>query len=169
MFAEAIAPATPFGMAVTGDALRVIVAEENDDRYLCRYVMGKDFKRTEKVPLPDLAGSSLAYDGDALFVCQRYDRKIVEIDGRGRTIREIATPKMAIGMTIVGGRIYLLASDDGDETPFSLIRMDVRGPYPEIVELAAVPFVPRGLAFDGFRFWTSDKRENAIVAFAKTD
>jgi hypothetical protein len=169
VFDEATAPATPFGIAVTGDALRVIVADDNDDRYLCRYVMGKDFKRTEKLALPDLSGSSLAYDGDALFVCQRYERKIVEIDGHGNTIREIPTPKMAIGMTIVGGRFYLLASDDGDETPFSLLRMDVRGAYPEIVELAAVPFIPRSLAYDGRRFWAADKHENSIVAFAKPD
>lgn len=169
VFEEAVAPLRPFGIAVTGDALRVILAEANDDRYLSRYVMGKHFKRTETFPLPGLGGSSLAYDGEALFVCHRYDRKIVEIDGLGRAIREIPTPKMAIGMTIVGGRIYLVASDDGDDTPFSLLRMDVRGGEAEVVELAGIPFVPRALAYDGRRFWTCDKHENSIVSFAKPD
>jgi hypothetical protein len=169
VFEECAAPAQPYGIAVTGDALRVILAEENDDRFLARYVMGKDFKRSETLPLPDASGSSLAYDGDALFVCQRYEKKIVEIDGRGRVIREIPTPQMAAGMTIVGGRFYMLASESKDATEFSLIRMDVRGAEPEIVELAIVPFSPKSLAFDGRRFWSTDKKQNTIIAFAKPD
>lgn len=166
--AEAVAPGTPFGIAVTGGALRVIVADDDDNRYLCRYVMGKDFKRSDRVALPGLSGTSLAYDGDALFVCQRRQRTIVEIDGRGRTIREIPTPHEAVGMTIVGGRIYLLAGAEGDGR-FSLIRMDVRASVPEIVELAAVPFDARTLAFDGRRFWAANGDDNTIVAFAKPD
>lgn len=169
VFEEAIVPGEPFGIAVTGDALRVIVADENDDRYLCRYVMGKDFKRSDRIPLPDMSGSSLAYDGDALYVCQRHERKIVEIDGRGRTIREIATPTEVVGMTIVGGCFYLLASDEADEPAFTLARLDARGATPEIVELAAVPFKPRALAFDGRRFWAPDAGDNSIVAFARPD
>lgn len=168
VFAEAVAPGTPYGMAVTGGALRVIVGDENDDRYLCRYVMGKDFKRSDRMALPGLSGSSLAYDGDALFVCQRHDRRIVEIDGRGKTLREIPTPTEAVAMTIVRGRIYLLAEDESDGR-FSLVRMDVRTSVPEIVELAAVPFKPKALAFDGRRFWVANADDNTLVAFAKPD
>jgi hypothetical protein len=169
VFEECAAPQSPYGLAVTGDALRVIIADANDDRYLSRYVMGKDFKRSETCGLPNHTGSSLAYDGDALFVCQRYDQKIVEIDGRGRAIREIPTPQMAAAMTIVGGRFYLLASPSKESTDFTLIRMDVRGDEPEIVELAAVRFSPKALAFDGRRFWATDKKQNVIIAFAKPD
>ena len=169
VFEEATAPETPFGMAVTGDALRVIVGDDADDRHLLRYVMGKDFKRSERITLPDRSGSTLAYDGDTFFVCQRYDKRIVQIDGTGRTIRAFTTPKMGVGIAVVGGRIYLLANDDGDRLPFTLLRLDVRRPQPEVVELAEVPFVARALAYDGRRFWTHDKNENAIVSFAKPD
>lgn len=168
VFEETPSPETPYGIAVTGDALRVIVGDENDDRYLSRYVMGKDFKRSDRVALPDFTGSTLAYDGDTLFVCQRFDRRIVQIDGAGRTIRSFETPVMGVGIAIVGGRIYLLGSNHND-VPFTLWRIDVRGAEPEIVELAEVPFVARALAFDGRRFWTHDKNENAIVSFAKPD
>ena len=32
-----------------------------------------------------------------------------------------------------------------------------------------IPFVARGLSFDGTKFWTNSSRENAIVAFTKPD
>lgn len=92
----------------------------------------------------------------------------MQIDGHGRTIRSFETPIMGVGIAIVGGRIYLLGSNHND-VPFTLLRIDVRGARHEIVELAEVPFVARALAFDGRRFWTHDKNENAIVSFAKTD
>jgi hypothetical protein len=168
-FEEVTAPGTPFGIAVTGDALRVIVADDADDRYLCRYVMGKDFKRSDRAALPERSGSSVAYDGHTFFVGQRYDKRIVQIDGNGRLLHTFETPRMPVGITIVAGRIYVLANDDGDDLPFVLLRMDVRGAEPEIVELAEVPFVARALAYDGRRFWTADKSDNTLVSFAKPD
>ena len=69
VFEEASAPAKPYGMCVTGDALRVIIAEdETDNRSIRRYIFGKDFKKTEAIRCPDDTGSFLAYDGDSFFV-----------------------------------------------------------------------------------------------------
>ena len=52
VFEETVAPAKPYGMCVTGDALRVIIAApETDDRSIHRYVFGKDFK-SESIPCP---------------------------------------------------------------------------------------------------------------------
>jgi hypothetical protein len=169
VFEEAKAPNKPYGMCVTGDALRVIVAEgDDDDRYIRRYIFGKDFK-SEKVPCPNLTGSFLAYDGDALFVSQRFDLQIVEIDDAGRALRTIATQRQVTGMTIVGGRFYTVGSTDVKDPDYRLTRIDARRERPEIVDLAAVPFVARGLAFDGTRFWTHDRDALRIVAFAPVE
>jgi len=165
VFEEVTAPGKPYGMCVTGDALRVIVAEDNDDRYIRRYIFGKDFK-SEKLPCPDLTGSFLAYDGDALFVSQRFDQRIVEIDADGRVLRSIAMPRQITGITIAGGRIYTVGSSDTSDANYLLTRIDARRDVPEIVDLAAIGFVARGLAFDGSRFWTNDRDAHAIVAFA---
>lgn len=168
VFEETKASGKPYGMCVTGDALRVIVAEENDDRYIRRYIFGKDFK-SEKLPCPDLTGSFLAYDGDALFVSQRFDRRIVEIDAQGTPLRTLETPRQITGITIVAGRIYTVGSSDVKDPDYRLTRIDARSDEPEVVDVAAVPFVARGLAFDGARFWTHDRDALKIVAFAPID
>ena len=169
VFEEAAAPAKPYGMCVTGDALRVIIATpETDDRFIRRYIFGKDFK-SEAVACPDHTGSFLAYDGDSLFVSQRFDQRIVEIDLSGKALRTIQTPRQVTGLTVVGGRIYAVGTPDTKSKDYRLSRIDARGPQLEIVELAALPFVARSLAFDGTRFWTHDRDERKIVAFARPD
>jgi hypothetical protein len=47
--------------------------------------------------------------------------------------------------------------------------MDAHGPEPVTTELASLPFIARGLAFDGTRFWTNIRSENTVVAFARPD
>lgn len=170
VFEEASAPAKPYGMCVTGDALRVIIAEdETDNRSIRRYIFGKDFKKTEAIRCPDDTGSFLAYDGDSFFVSQRFDQRIVEIDDAGKMLRAFATPGQVTGMTIVGGRFYLVITADTKSKDYKLVRIDARRPELEIVELAAFPFVARSLGYDGSRFWTHDRDARKIVAFSKSD
>jgi outer membrane protein assembly factor BamB len=169
VFEEATAPGRPFGITVTGDALRVIVGEgEHDDRYIRRYIMGKDFK-TEKVACPDRTGSFIAYDGDRLYVSQRDNKCILEMDEAGTVLRTIPVPRQITGMVIVGGRFYLVTTENRDDADYRLLCLDARREQPEVVELASIPFVARGLAYDGTKFWTNVRGENAIVAFAKPD
>jgi len=169
VFEEASAPAKPYGMCVTGDALRVIIAaDETDDRVIRRYIFGKDFKR-EGIRCPDDTGSFLAYDGDSFFVSQRFDQRIVEIDEAGKTLRAFPTPGQVTGMTIVGGRIYVVTTVDAKSKDYRLVRMDAHGAEPEVTELAAFPFVARSLGFDGTRFWTHDRDARKIVAFSRPD
>lgn len=169
VFEEAAAPAKPYGMCVTGDALRVIIATpETDDRTIRRYIFGKDFK-SDALRCPGDTGSFLAYDGDSFFVSQRFDQQIVEIDETGAVRRTIPTPKQVTGLTVVGGRIYTVGATDTKSTDYRLSRIDARGPEVEIVELASLPFVARSLSFDGTRFWTHDRDARKIVAFARPD
>ncbi|HEY4438855.1 MAG TPA: hypothetical protein VGN14_00270 [Candidatus Elarobacter sp.] len=170
VFEEAKAPGRPFGITVTGDALRVVLndGDDEDDRYIRRYIMGKDFK-SEKVPCPDLTGSHIAYDGDRLYVSQRFNKQIVEVNETGTVLRTIPVPREITGMVIVGGRFYLVTTESTEVDDYRLLCLDARKEEPQIHELASIPFIARGLAFDGTKFWTNVRSENAIAAFAKPD
>lgn len=169
VFEEAQAPGRPFGITVTGDALRVIVGEgPDDDRYVRRYIMGKKFK-SEKIPCPELTGSHVAYDGDRLYISQRDNQCIIEIDEAGTVLRTIPVPRQITGMVVVAGRFYLVTTPSRDSDEYLLLCLDARKELPEIHELASLPFAGRSLAFDGAKFWTSDRERNELVAFAKID
>ncbi len=170
VFEECSAPGSPFGITVTGDALRVVVDDENGDRWIRKYIMGKDFKK-EKIPCPDFTGSFLAYDGDRLYLSQR-DRKVIhELDDTGTVLRTIPVPRQILGMVIVMGRFYLITTESREVDDFRLLCLDARKESPEVQELASIPFTPRGLGFDGTKFWTNcrgaEEADNSIVAFAK--
>lgn len=164
VFEETVAPGEPYGLTVTGDALRVVVADENDDRTIRRYIMGKDFK-SERLRCPDDTGSFLAYDGDRLYLSQRGNRVILELDEAGAVLRSIPVPRQITGMVVVAGCFYLVTTDAQGE--HRLLCLDARKEQPQVTELASIPFVARGLGFDGTKFWTNSRDENSIVAFAR--
>ncbi len=172
VFEEAVAPGRPYGLTVTGDALRVVVGDSEDggadDRYIRRYIMGKDFK-SEAVPCPDGTGSFLAYDGDRLYLSQRDNKVILELDERGSVLRTIPVPSQITGMVIVAGRFYLVTTDSRTSDDYRLLCLDARREQPEVHELASIGFAARSLGFDGTKFWTNCRAENTIVAFAKPD
>jgi hypothetical protein len=167
VFEEAVAPGSPIGATVTGDALRIVISDDDtDSRTIRRYVFGHGFK-TEAIPCPDDSGSFLAYDGDSLFLSQRFALRILEMDDDAKVRRAIAVPRQICGMTIVGGRFFLMTTADRDEPDdYRLLRLDARGAEPIVTELARIPFVARSLAWDGTKFWTNARRQNEIVAFA---
>lgn len=162
---EGEAPGAPFGMAVVGDELRVIigVGEKASDRYIYRFIPGHGFKN-DRIACPDLTGSHLAFDGDVLFLSQASYRKILALDGRGGVTNEISVPRVPLGMTIVKGEFYLITSDEEFEN-VQFAKVDARSGEPQFTALASIAFDARGLAYDGSRFWTSDRDNNAIVAF----
>ena len=168
VFEEAVAPGRPFGITVTGDALRVVLEGDSDDRIIRRYIMGKDFK-SEAIRCPDGTGSFLAYDGDRLYLSQRYNKAILELDDRGSVLRTIPVPRQITGMVIVAGRFYLVTTESSEIDDYRLLCLDARKEQPEVHELAAIPFGARSLGFDGTKFWTNCREENTIVAFAKPD
>ncbi|GAC1413206.1 MAG: hypothetical protein NVSMB64_23450 [Candidatus Velthaea sp.] len=166
VFEEAVAPGEPIGMVVTGDALRVVTSEGDDDnRFIRRYVIGHGFK-SERLSCPDDTGSFLAYDGDNLFLSQRHQKCILEIGPAGEVKRRIDVPREITGMVIVGGRFFLMTVESKDSEESRVLRVDARKDQPEIVELANVPYKGRSLAWDGTKFWTNCRSENEIVAFS---
>ncbi|MEO9263486.1 MAG: hypothetical protein ABI282_05290 [Candidatus Baltobacteraceae bacterium] len=162
---EAPVPGKPFGMTVIGDELRVLIAIDDDDRYIYRFVPGHGIKTEGRIPCPDLTGSHLAYDGDTLFVSQNANRRILALDAKGNEVREIPLERRPLGMTIADGCFYLLTgNDENDDVEFT--RVDARGTTPVVSALATVPFDARALAYDGARFWTNHRDNNEIVAFS---
>jgi len=158
---------TPYGMTVMGDELRVVVGDPvEDDRAIGRLVVGHGMKNG-RIPCPDNTGSWLAYDGDFLFLTQRFHKRILELDETGTVRRTISLPREITGMTVVDGCFYVMTTESKDVDDYRLVRVDARGEQPVITELAAVPFVARGLAFDGTRFWTNVRSENTSVAFQR--
>lgn len=171
IFEEAKAPGQLYGLTVLGDELRAVVGSGepgDDDRSIARYIVGHGFK-TETVPCPEQTGSFLAYDGDFLFLSQRFEKRILELDSAGKVRRTIPLPRQPTGMTIVEGCFYLITTESREVDDYRLVRIDARKDSVEIVELASLAFGARGLAYDGTRFWTCDRAGNTIVAFARPD
>ncbi|HYZ16085.1 MAG TPA: hypothetical protein VE591_06770, partial [Candidatus Acidoferrum sp.] len=116
---------------------------------------------------PGLTGSYLAYDGDRLYLSQRENQCILELDEAGKVLRTIQVPRQITGMVVVGGRFYLATTESHDVDDYRLLCLDARKEQPEVFELATIPFAARSLGFDGIKFWTNNREENSIVAFAK--
>ena len=162
---EVKTPGAPFGMTMVGDELRAVigVGDDDDDRYIYRFIPGHGFKN-DRLACPDLSGVHLAFDGDTLFLSQAHNMRILALDDKASVIREIPLARRPVGMTIHGGCFYLVTADE-DWKNHQLTKVDAHGEMPFATTLASLAFGARGLAFDGARFWTSDRRMNEIVAF----
>jgi len=165
VFEEGAAPGMPIGMVVTGESIRVVTSEGAEgDRYIRRYVIGHGFK-SEAIPCPEHTGSFLAWDGDHVFLSQRYEQRILELDAGGTVIRTIPVPRQITGMTIIHGRFYVMTCENKACDDMRLLRIDARKEVHDITEVAGVPFVARGLTWDGIKFWTTAREANELVAF----
>jgi sugar lactone lactonase YvrE len=160
---EIAAPGKPYGLAKFGDALSVVVALDDDDRYLFRFRPGRGFDN--KVACPDATGSHLAADGTTLYLCQQGKRRILALDGRGGVQREIALPVRCGGFAFDdSGKAFMLAADEEFEK-LEFARVDLQPGVAAVDPIASVPFDGRALTFDGSTWWTSDREEGEIVAF----
>lgn len=172
VFEEFPAPGRPIGMCVLGDELRVVCSEngKEDNRFIRRYIPGHGFKEKDKIPCPQDTGSFVAYDGDIMYVSQRFNKRILSIDETGNVIRVVAQLAREItGMTIFGGCFYLATSAGMDSGDYRITKVDARKETPEISDLASVPFEARSICFDGQRFWTNQRWEAQFVAFRLPD
>jgi len=160
-------PGAPFGITVAGDELRAVIGfgDDDDDRYIYRYAPGRGFE-SDRIECPDLSGVHLAFDGTTLYLSQAHNKRILALDQSGSIVREIRLDRVPAGMTFVDGLFYLITGDDNFKN-LQLTAVDARGETPHVTQLASIPFVARGLAFDGTQLWTGDRRRNEIVAFAR--
>lgn len=163
LFEEMNAPGRPVGMVSVGDELRVVVSEggEADHRFIRRYVEGHGFKDHDRIACPDDTGSFLAFDGTNLWLSQRYNKRVFELDAHGNTIGEFEAPAQIVGIVWVDGALYLNLNY-GPEVGSKLGSWRRGG---RVEELGALPFRSVSLAHDGMRFWTNLAKSNEIAAF----
>lgn len=164
VFEKANAPGRPVGMTAIGETLRVVCSEGDDNRYIRRYVPGHGFVMTERIECPEDTGSFLAYDGEHLWLSQRYNMRLLQLDAQYRVAHEIALDAQIIGFVWALGSFYVSTWHGKDGGGCKIGRIDKN---PErVTYVATVPYAAISLAHDGARFWTNDPRENAIVSFS---
>jgi hypothetical protein len=165
VFEEANAPGRPVGMVDVDGELRVICSEgSDDDRFIRRYVPGHGFVMDDRIGCPDDTGSFLAFDGIHLWLSQRYNKRVFELDGQYRVVSVTPVDAQILGIVWAGGRLYASTWHGKDGGGCKLARIT---PAKNAVEyVTALPFAAVSLAHDGTRFWTADPRETSLVAFA---
>jgi hypothetical protein len=164
VFEETEAPGKPVGAVALGDELRVICSEggEADNRFIHRFIPGHGFKVSEKVECPEDTGSFLAFDGSRLWVSQRYNKRVLELDADYQVRREIRAEAQIIGVAWVGDALFL-STWHGKEGGCKIARATVERAPEYIGQLGFAAF---GLTYDGTRFWANDPRATSIVAFS---
>jgi hypothetical protein len=163
---EVHAPGKPYGLALVGDKLRVVISlGEDDDRYFYTFDPSTGFDEASKTPCPDLTGSHLASDGTTLYLAQQSYKRILAIDAAGNTSREIALPNKIGGMGFGAGAFYVISADDEFEK-LELATLDPKLDKPQMAPLAEIPFDARSLASTGDRWWTCNREASEIVSFA---
>lgn len=167
---EVEAPGIPWAAVSAEDSLWFTLGEgDEDDRYLRRYVTGRGFSETDRIPCPELTGSYLSYDGDHLYLSQWYNHRILKLDPAGNILREIAVGAEISGHVFVDGLIYVLRGTEQDGGDWRLARLDPGEEAPKVEDLARVPFQCRSLAFDGEQLWTNHREAGAIVCLRRPD
>jgi len=162
---EAPCPGAPFGIAIAGDDFRAVIGfgDDDDDRYIYRFVPGRGFE-DNRIACPDLSGAHLAFEGGALFLSQAHNQRILTLDSQGAVTHTMQLERVPVGMTVVDGCFFLITGDKAFKN-LQLAKVEDRTEAPRLTALATIPFVARGLAFDGSRFWTGDRATNEVVAF----
>jgi hypothetical protein len=162
VFEERPAPGKPVSLVAVGEELRGVLSEGGDDdhRFIRRYIPGHGFKERDKLACPDDTGSFLAYDGEALWLSQRYNGRIYLLDGSAHIRREIESDGQILGITFVDGALYasLWFGKDGG-AKLGRVSND------RVEVIASLPFAAISLAHDGQRFWCNDPKTTSIVAF----
>lgn len=161
---EAQAPGKPVSAVAVGEELRCVTSEANDSRFIRRYIPGHGFK-SEATQCPDDTGSFLAFDGARLWLSQRYNKRIIELDAALRAVRTIAIGEEIIGFTWARGEVLLSTWLGRDRGGCRLATIDPNAATP-LRYVATVPFAAISLALDGEHCWTNDFKKNEIVRFA---
>jgi hypothetical protein len=171
VFEEMTAPGRPVSATMVGDELRFILSEngEVDNRFIRRFVPGHGFKTNGAVACPDDTGSFLAWDGEHLWLSQRYNKRVLELDPSCRVLRTVDVGEEIIGIAWVDDRLYMSLWFGKERGGCRIAYVEARAADPQPVPVAQSPFAAVSLARDGARLWTNDFKANQIVAFRIPD
>jgi sugar lactone lactonase YvrE len=168
VFEQFPSPGKPVGATCVGDELRCVVSEggDEDHRRIRRYVPGHGFKLRESIACPDDTGSFVACDGKRLWLSQRFNKRILELDSEGKPVRTIDAGEEILGLVWVGARLYISTWLGRERGGSHIAYIEPSLAAPQLNVVAHSPFAGVALAYDGERLWTNDFKDNAIVAFA---
>jgi hypothetical protein len=163
---EIEAPGKPYGIVAVGNELRVVVAHDDDDRYLYRLEPDSGFDLNSKTACPDLTGSYLAAAGSTIYLGQMTLRRIVALKPDATVERVIALPTRCAGLGFgPGGRFFMISGDDELEH-LQFGTLDISQSDPQFESIRPLPDEARSLAFDGSVWWTCLRDANEIASFA---
>ena len=168
VFETVPSPGFPVGSTCVGDELRFIISENGDDdnRFVRRFVPGHGFKSKEAIACPEDTGSFLAYDGKHLWLSQRFNKRVLELDAAANPIRTIDIGEEILGLAWVGERLYLSTWLGKERGGSRIAYIEPNAASTALTFAARSPFVGVSLARDGNRLWTNDFKNGSIVAFA---
>ena len=171
VFEEMAAPGRPVSATTVGDELRFILSENGDadNRFIRRFVPGHGFKTNGAVACPEDTGSFLAWDGEHLWLSQRFNKRVLELDRSCRVIRTVDVGEEIIGIAWVDDRLYMSLWFGKERGGCRIAYIEARAAKPQPVLVAQSPFAAVSLARDGARLWTNDFKANQIVAFKIPD
>ena len=167
---EFVPPFEALGITWTGSEFRLILAPgidepdlERDRRYVYAFSPGSGF--TQCFECPDGSGSYLAYADGVLYCSQAWDKRLIALGERGAAARVVHLERRPVGMTIIDDVAYLVTVDDAwGDARFERIGIRADDALPRVI--CELPFKPRGIAFDGARFWSADRDHDTLVSFA---
>jgi outer membrane protein assembly factor BamB len=148
-------PGRPLGLAFTDKRLAAVIAHpETDNRSIRSFDPDSGSWLEETIRCPDDTGSHLAWDGGHLWLSQRYNKTLLQLNPDGTVRHSIDLPFEVTGFSWIGATAWMNLRV---ETGFSDIAK--RGPgasRPTLLE--RIPGGLASLAFDGSGFWTVDLR-----------
>jgi len=154
------APGRMVGMTfVDGTLISVIGDPETDDRSIHRFNSSSGSWDAGAIRCPDDTGSQLSWDGERLWLSQRYNKRVLRLTPDGSIEHEIKLPAEVTGIHWSGPVLW--ANMRFEKGASDVTRFAHEGASPERLERYASSFV--SLAFDGSGFWMSDLRGPTII------
>ena len=157
-------PGVVWAAVATSDGLKLTIGKGlNDDRYIYRYTRGEGFSKL--FPCPELTGSYLSFDGERLYLSQWYKGLILKVADDGKVMEKLAVGEEICGHTFADGVLYVLRGTEQNGESWRIARVTPNGSKPDVEDLAAMPFAPRSLTFDGSKFWANHRAGNETISF----
>lgn len=149
------APGRVVGLAFTDSALAAVISHpETDNRAIHYFDPASAVWRDDVVRCPDDTGSHLAWDGAHLWLSQRYNKMLLQLNPDGTVRHSIELPFEVTGFSWIGASVWLNLRVEKDSS-------DIAKRGPGASRPTSVERIPGGLAslaFDGSAFWTVDLR-----------
>jgi hypothetical protein len=158
--AQLAAPGRVVGMTFVDGTLFAVIADPgSDDRSIHRFNPSKGLWDDGPMRCPDDTGSQLSWDGERLWLSQRFNQRVLRLSASGSIEHEIEMPAPVIGIHWSGPTLW--ANLRFDKETSDVTRFAREGAPAERLERYPSSFV--SLAFDGSGFWMSDLRGATIV------